>query len=103
MNKVLMFDNPKDFLQHLKKALDNEGKLTKDDLVTLLKGSVSALEQLWTSQNILVGKLAETVDCLNSYDETWGHKLAKLYTVLECGQVTTEEMNKILQKEVCGD
>ncbi len=97
-----MFDNPNDFLNHLKSALENEPTLTQTDLLTLLRGSVSALEQLWTSQNILVGKLAETVDCLNSYDETWGHKLAKLYTVLECGQVTPNEMNEILKQEVCG-
>ncbi len=97
-----MFDNPNDFLTHLKSTLENEPALTRDELVSLLKGSISALEQLWTSQNILVGKMAETVDCLNSYDDSWGHKLAQLYTVLECGQVTPDEMNAILKQEVCG-
>ena len=96
-----MFDNPNDFLKHLKSALENEKSLTSDELVILLKGSVSALEQLWTTQNILVGKMAETVDCLNSYDTSWGAKLARLYTVLECGQVTVEEMDAILKQEIC--
>ena len=101
MNKVLMFDNPNDFLTHLKNSLEKENTLSQTELISLLKGSMSALEQLWTSQNILVTKMAETVDCLNRHDESWGHKLAQLYTVLECGQVAPDEMEQILRDEVC--
>ncbi len=96
-----MFDNPRDFLNHLKSALEKEKALSHADLIVLLKGSISALEQLWASQNVLVNKMAETVDCLNRHDDSWGHKLAQLYTVLECGQVTPQEMEQILKEEVC--
>jgi len=102
MNKTISFDNPKDFLTHLKLSMENFNKLSEAELQSLLMGSISALEQLWTAQNFLASRLMSSVDCLNSPDSDWAEKLHQLYTILECGAVSLEEMREILKREVCG-
>ena len=101
MNKTISFDNPKDFLNHLKLSMEKFEQMSELELKSLLMGSISALEQLWTAQNFLSSRLLESVDCLNDGNTTWGEKLAALYTILECGQATPEEMMSILRREVC--
>ena len=99
MNNFLMFDNPKDFLSHLKDK-DIE-KLSNLEMQKLLAASASALEQTINSQNLMIDRMVKTVNCLNNYHETWGHKLAELYSILECGQITPDDMNNVLIEEVC--
>lgn len=101
MNNFLMFDNPNEFLLHLKEKLNDFDNLPNDDAKQLIAGSISAIEQIIASQNILVTKIANTISCLNYPHETWGHMLSELYATLECGQITPEDMNKVLVEEIC--
>lgn len=99
MSNFLMFDNPKDFLLHLKdKDVEN---LSNTEMKKLIQASASALEQTISSQNLMIERLVKTVNCLNNYHESWGHKLSELYSILECGQITPEDMNAVLIEEIC--
>lgn len=101
MNKTISFENPNDFLQHIKQSMENFNSLSDSEKRSLLMGSISAIEQLWTAQNFLSNRMMQTVACLNNGETSWGEKLAGLYTILECGQVTEGEMTAILKSEIC--
>ena len=96
MNKVLMFDNPNDFLTHLKNSLEKENTLSQTELISLLKGSVSALEQLWTSQNILVTKMAETVEDFDLRNSLWQMKDEFSDVAIKCSDQKVIRAHKII-------
>lgn len=94
-----MFDNPKDFLLHLKnKDVEN---LSNVEMKKLIQASADALEQTLGSQALMIERLVKTVKCLNNHHDSWGHKLSELYSTLECGQITPEDMNAVLIEEIC--
>jgi hypothetical protein len=94
------FHDPRDFLSHLESAISQGDQLAAKDTLTLLHASVHTIRYLIDSQAALTHKVIGAVDVLNSNHETWGHKLAELYDVLEAGVISPEEMNELLRKEV---
>ena len=94
------FHDPREFLTHLERmaALPRDAEQDK----TLLLASVHVIRYLLESQTLLSAKMMASVDCLNSVHDTWGHKLAELYQILEAGDVDADTMNQILVQEVCG-
>lgn len=97
----LTFDNPKEFLDHLKKRT-TQGSLSQSESLSLLSASITALDNVLEGNRLFTAKLVQAVDCLNTAHNTWGHMLSELYKVLDCGQVSPEEMNEILAREICG-
>jgi hypothetical protein len=99
----LVFENPQDFLTHLETMLVDVDHLDPGVKNNLLHGSAHAIRYLISSQQTVTTKLYELILTLNSNDhESWGHRLADVYRILEAGDVTPEEMQAILNKEVCG-
>lgn len=100
MTQSITFDNPKDFVEHLTARIQKADELSSVEARQLLEGSVTALEQVLSANRVYTERLVQAVDCLNTAHPTWGHALARLYEIFECGQVTPEEMNEILRQEV---
>lgn len=96
-----IFENPQEFYLHLQSKVSNCDELSDDVRKNLLLASVHVIEYLLQSQSVLSEKIYNLVDCLNNNHETWGHKLAEVYTILEAADVTPEQMNKILLDEIC--
>lgn len=96
------FHDPRQFLNHLESALSADRNLRAEDANTLLHGCMHTIRYLIDSQNALSNRIVAVADVLASNQESWGHKLAEIYTVMEAGDVTPEQMNAILKKEVCG-
>lgn len=95
------FEHPEQFLIHLEsklKDLHTESDMTK---VNLLHASAHAIRYLIESQHVLSTKFYELSDVLNQADASWAHKLVAIYTIMEAGVVTPEQMHAILMQEVC--
>jgi hypothetical protein len=94
------FENVTEFFQHLERTLavlDKTDTVAKDQL---LHGCYHAMKYLMESQNVLSGKLYQLCDILATDHPTWGHKLSAVYQCLDAGQITPEDMNKILIEEL---
>ena len=100
MTQPIRFDNPKDFVLHLKDRIRVANTIGPAEAQSLLEGSAQALEQILKANQLYTERLVQAVDCLNTAHDTWGHALARLYEIFECGQVTPEEMNEILRQEL---
>jgi len=100
-NMNTIFHDPRKFLEHLEASLGAKDNLTEAHQTQLLHGCLHTLRYMLDSQNVLTERMVKTLDVLNAPHETWGHKLSELYTLLEAGAVTPEEMNAILVREVC--
>lgn len=96
-----IFENPQEFYLHLQSKVSNCDELNDDVKKNLLLASVHVIEYLLQSQSILSDKIYKLIDCLNSNHETWGHKLAEVYTILDAADVTPHQINQILEQEVC--
>ena len=94
------FHDPREFLRHLESALSADRELSSKDREILLHGCMHTIRYLIDSQALLTHKVVESVDILNSNHPSWGHKLSELYHVLEAAEISPEEMNKILVREV---
>lgn len=99
----LVFENPLDFLTHLETTLAKIDQVDLEVKNNLLHGSAHAIRYLITSQETVTTKLCELILTLNSSDhESWAHRLADVYRILEAGTVTPQQMQTILNREVCG-
>ena len=96
-----IFENPQDFLAHLERQVSNLDQLDEKTKHNLLHASTHAIRYLIESQEILSSRFVALVDCLNSAEfPTWGHRLAEIYALANAGEVTPEEMQAILEREV---
>lgn len=96
------FDDPQQFLTHLESKLSQMHEQTDLVKINLLHGSAHAIRYLIESQSVLSTKFYELSDVLNQADTSWAHKLAAIYEIMEAGQVSVEQMQEILEKEICG-
>jgi hypothetical protein len=96
------FDNPEQFLSHLESKLNMLHEQTDHTKINLLHGSAHAIRYLIESQSVLSTKFYELVHVLNDADHTWAHKLTAIYEIMEAGTVTPEQMQHILEAEICG-
>jgi hypothetical protein len=101
MNNIT-FENPQEFFQHLQSSLADLANMSEQNKDNLLHGSMHALSYLLESQNHLSAIIYQVMDSLSKDQPSWGHRLAEVYTVLNAGQITPEEMNQLLKEEVCG-
>lgn len=96
------FDNPEQFLTHLESKLTElpeQPDLTK---IHLLHGSAHVIRYLIESQSVLSEKFYDLVNVLNESHTSWAHKLAAIYEIMEAGVVSVEQMQSILETEICG-
>jgi hypothetical protein len=98
-----VFDNPQQFISHLETRLADIDRVPDSVKISLLHGSLHALRYLEQSQDLIAQKMLDLVSCLNQHHPSWGHKLAELYAILEAGQISAEQMNQILRKEVLNE
>ena len=98
----LTFENPQEFFQHLQSRLADLDSLSDETKNNLLHGSMHAISYLIESQSLLSGKLYQVMDVLAKDQPSWGHRLSEVYTVLQAGQITAEDMQKLLKEEICG-
>lgn len=96
------FDNPEQFLSHLESKLTRLPEQTDLIKINLLHGSAHAIRYLIESQSVLSMKFHELSHVLNDADLTWAHKLTAIYEIMEAGQVSVEQMQLILEAEICG-
>ena len=96
------FDNPEQFLSHLESKLTSLPEQTDPVKINLLHGSAHAIRYLIESQSVLSTKFYELAHVLNDADHTWAHKLAAIYEIMEAGVVSHEQMQRILETEICG-
>lgn len=96
-----IFENPQQFYHHLESRINNYDSLTDEVKKSLLLGCLHSIRYLLESQNLLSEKIYQLVDVLNDHQENWGYKLSLIYSILEAGQVTAQEMNQILIQEIC--
>lgn len=94
------FQNPIEFLQHLQTKLAGEQPIPPEVQTQLLHGSLHVINYLMESQNLLTEKLYLLLDALNGNQESWGHKISQIYQILDAADVTPEQVNEILIKEV---
>lgn len=100
MNHI--FENPQEFYLHLQSKISNYDQLSDDVKKNLLLASVHVIEYLLNSQSLLSDKVYKLIDCLNNNHPTWGDKLAEVYSILEAANVSADQMNQILEQEICG-
>lgn len=96
------FDNPEQFLSHLESKLSSLPEQTDATKINLLHGSAHVIRYLIESQSVLSTKFYELSDVLNQADTSWAHKLTRIYEIMEAGVVNPEQMQHILEAEICG-
>lgn len=94
------FQNPTEFLQHLQTKLAGDQPIPPEVQLQLLHGALHVITYLMESQHVLSEKLYLLLDVLNGHQESWGHKIAQIYQILDAADVTPEQVNEILLKEV---
>lgn len=95
------FDNPEQFLAHLESKLNTLSDQPDAVKINLLHGSTHVIRYLIESQSVLSTKFYELAQVLNDADHTWAHKLAAIYEIMEAGVVNPEQMQHILESEIC--
>jgi len=96
------FDDPQQFLSHLESKLNSLPEQADLIKINLLHGSAHVIRYLIESQSVLSTKFYELTDVLNQADTSWAHKLTCIYEIMEAGVVTPEQMQRILETEICG-